>query len=149
MSKHFPLQSVRDLARNNADASAVALGRLQSQELQARERLAMLEACRMEYQAKLLSAGRGGIGQANLYNYHEFLAKLERAIAQQNEVLRAAETRTRAGLKDWQSRQIKLKSFDVLAQKHQQAEARLEARREQKLTDERYAATPSLDTDRR
>lgn len=141
MSKRFPLEVVMDLTRRQADVSAAALAELRAKERAASETLQMLETCRQDYQSRFERTGRSGIGNEQWRNYHEFLSKLDQAIAQQKEVLAKCSTQCEAGLHEWQLARIKLKSFDVLYERHRRDEAQRESRSEQRDQDERSAAT--------
>lgn len=129
-----------ELTRKQADAAADALARLRERERAAAQTLQMLESCRAEYRARFERSSQSGIGNEQWRNYHEFLAKLEQAIAQQGEVLARCSLECQAGLQQWQATRVRLKSFDVLYQRHRRDEARRESRGEQRDQDERSAA---------
>lgn len=141
MSKRFPLEVVMDLTRKQADAAAVALAELRAKEHAATQTLQMLETCREDYQSRFERTSLTGLGNEQWRNYHEFLGKLGQAIAQQKEVLAKCNIQCQAGLHDWQLARIKLKSFDVLYERHQRGEAQRQSRSEQRDQDERSAAT--------
>ena len=141
MSKRFPLEVVMDLTRKQADAAAAALAQLRAKERAAAETLQMLETCRQDYHCRLERASQAGIGNEQWRNYHEFLSKIDQAIAQQKEVLAKCSIQSQAGLHEWQLARIKLKSFDVLYERHQRGEAQRESRIEQRDQDEHSAAS--------
>ncbi|HVY08477.1 MAG TPA: flagellar export protein FliJ [Burkholderiales bacterium] len=141
MSKRFPLDVVMELTRKQADDAAAVLAQLRAKERAASETLQMLENCRHEYQARFERTSQSGIGNEQWRNYQEFLAKLDQAISQQREVLGKCSVSCQAGLQEWQLARIKLKSFDVLFERHQRGEAQRESRSEQRDQDERSAAS--------
>ena len=141
MSYRFPLEVVMDLSRKRADAAAAALAQLRAKERTAADTLQMLETCRQDYHCRLEHASQSGIGNEQWRNYHEFLSKLDQAIAQQKEVLAKCRVHCQAGLETWQLARIKLKSFDVLYERYQRGEAQREARIEQRDQDEHSAAS--------
>jgi len=141
MSRRFPLEIVMDLARRQADAAAASLAQLRAKERVASETLQMLETCRQDYQVRLERASQSGIGNEQWRNYHEFLSKVDKAIGQQTEVLAQCNVQCQAGLHEWQLARIKLKSFDVLYERHQRGEAQRESRSEQRDQDEHSAAS--------
>ncbi len=141
MSKRFPLEVVMDLTRKQADAAAAALAELRAKERAAAQTLQMLETCRQDYQSRLERTSQSGIGNEQWRNYHDFLGKLDRAVAQQKETLAKCNIQCQAGLHDWQLARVKLKSFDVLYQRHQRGEAQRESRSEQREQDEYSAAS--------
>lgn len=141
MSKRFPLEVVMDVTRKQADTAAAALAELRAKERTASQTLQMLETCRQDYQSRFERTSQSGIGNEQWRNYHEFLSKLDQAIAQQKEVLAKCNIQCQAGLHEWQLARIKLKSFDVLYERHQRGEAQRESRSEQRDQDERSAAS--------
>ncbi len=140
MSKRFPLEVVMELTRKQADAAATALAQLRAKERAASETLQMLENCRQEYQARFERTSQTGIGNEQWRNYHEFIAKVDQAIKQQREALAKCSVECQTGLQEWQLARIKLKSFDVLFERHQRGEAQRESRNEQRDQNERSAS---------
>lgn len=140
MSKRFPLEVVMELTRKQADAAAAALAGLRAREQGALQTLQMLENCRLEYHSRLARSGQSGIAKVQWANFQDFLGKLELAIDQQNEVLAQHRIQTEAGLKEWQSAQVKLKSFEVLFERHRRGEVVREARLEQRDQDDHSSA---------
>jgi flagellar FliJ protein len=145
MSKRFPLEVVMDVTRKQADAAAVLLGQLRNKERAASETLQMLETCRQEYEARFARTSQSGLDNEQWRNYREFLAKLDQAIMQQNDVLTKCNAACVAASREWQQARIKLKSFDVLLERHQRGEAKRESRSEQRDQDERSATTHQRD----
>ena len=130
-----------ELTRKQADTAAAALAGLRAKEQGAQQTLQMLESCRLEYRERLAQSGQSGIANAHWENYQSFLAKIDRAIDQQSNVLAQCRVQTLASLKEWQKAQVKLKSFDVLFERHRRGEAAREDRREQRDQDERSSAS--------
>ena len=141
MSRRFPLEVVMDLTRKQADAAAAALTELRARERSASETLQMLEQCRLDYQSRFERTSLSGIGNEQWRNYHDFLSKLDQAIAQQKEVLAKCSVQCQTGLQEWQLARVRLKSFDVLFERHQRGEAQRESRNEQRDQDEHSAAS--------
>ena len=141
MSKRFPLEVVMDLTRKQADAAAATLAELRAKERTASETLQMLENCRLDYQSRFERTSLTGLGNEQWRNYHEFLGKLDQAIAQQREILAKCSVLCQAGMQEWQLARVKLKSFDVLYERHQRGEAQRESRSEQRVQDEHSAAS--------
>jgi flagellar protein FliJ len=145
MSKRFPLEVVMDVTRKQADAAAALLGQLRTKERAASETLQMLETCRQEYEARFARTSQSGLGNEQWRNYREFLAKLDQAIMQQNDVLTKCNAACVAASQEWQQARIKLKSFDVLFERHQRGEAKRESRSEQRDQDELSASSHQRD----
>jgi flagellar FliJ protein len=136
MSKRFPLEVVMEQTRKQVDAAASALAGLRARENGATQTLDMLENCRIEYQSRLAQSGKTGLDPVQWGNYQEFLYKLDQAISQQRDVLSRCRTDTQAGAREWQEAQLRLKSFDVLRERHERSEAQRSARIEQREQDE-------------
>lgn len=128
-----------DLTRRQADRAAVALAGLRAKEHAAMETLTMLETCRQDYRSRLDQKGRDGIDHKDWINYQEFLHKLDHAIAQQTGVISQCRLQTQAGLEQWQASRIRLKSFEILLQRHEREDRLRETRIEQRNQDEKGA----------
>src|SRR5690606_32567758 len=89
-----------------------------------------------DYHERFARSSQDGLRNEQWRNYHEFIGKLDTAIAQQKEVLEQCRLQTHAGLRRWQECRTKLKSFDVLRERHQRGELQVEIRREQREQDE-------------
>lgn len=136
MSKRFPLEVVMELTRKQADEAAAALNGLRQKERAAVQTLQMLETCREDYHARFAMTSQDGMGNEQWRNYHEFIAKLNSAVNQQQATLNQCRIQVQAGLNHWQECRVKLKSFDVLLERHQRGELQIENRREQREQDE-------------
>ncbi len=141
MSRRFPLEVIMDLTRKQVDAAAAALAQLRAKETAASSTLQMLESCRLDYQARLERSSQAGLGSEQWRNYYDFLGKLDYALAQQQQVLAQCAQQSRTGLEAWQAARAKLKSFEVLLERHNLGESRREARNEQKDQDEHSASS--------
>jgi len=141
MTARFPLQPVLDLAREGVDAATVRLGDAMQRLMDADRKLKTLLEYREEYQARLHDSVTSGIDSARWRNFHLFLAKLEAGIdaaRSQADAARAVANRTQA---EWQELQRKLKAYGVLAQRHGREQASIEARREQRASDDQASNT--------
>jgi flagellar FliJ protein len=118
MSRRFPLESVMELARKQVDAAAGTLAGLRAKESAALQTLQMLETCRQDYRSRFERSSQSGIGNEQWRNYHEFSGKLDQALAQQKEVMAKSTLRCEASVHEWQRARIKLKSFEVLFERH-------------------------------
>jgi flagellar FliJ protein len=127
---------LKNLAAQKRDASARKLRDSLSRRVDAQRKLDALIRYRQDYQAKLDAAKRSGIGADGLRNYQMFLANLERAIDQQTDALQVMESDVGFAQTDWQHTQQRVDSLDTLDGRRAQATSEVEARREQKLTDE-------------
>ena len=136
MAKTSALDTLINLATDDRDAAAVALGRLRQDHQQTEQKLEALLGYHAEYQRRLDEAMSMGMSIATLQNYQRFIASLEHAIEQQRGAVNQSERRIEHGHDDWRTRQKRLNSYDVLAVRRREAAQKAEARREQRQTDE-------------
>ena len=135
MAQNFPLKPLLQIAETQTGTAAAQLGVLNRQLREQEEKMRMLSGFRADYQERLRRKTSAGLDGAGLRNFHEFLERLERAIAQQQAAVADARARAAAGLHDWQLKQRKFKAFDKLSQRFDLVTQRRDATREQKLQD--------------
>lgn len=144
MNKSFSLKPIHDLAKHHSDDAAATLGRLRALEAQAKNTLETLRTYRADYRARLQQALMNGISPGELHNFHAFLAKLDQAVEEQRALVLQTEMRSASGLEQWQLQTRKVKSFDVLAERHRRQERNESERQEQRALDDYTASrTPS------
>lgn len=144
MAKPFSLQPLVHLAKQKNEAAIKNLGKLNQQQKSAREKLEMLQQFRRDYQVKLQEIARNGIAPVDLRNFQDFIYRLDKAIEQQKAATELSAHSVNAGQVALKEAQRKMQSFDTLAQRHVEAERKLEAKAEQKMQDEysgRFAAS--------
>lgn len=139
MSSKLPLDMLIDLAKNQTDDAARRLGALQSAHLSARQKLDLLLQYRQDYHDQLDALMRGGLPSSQWRNYRNFLGTLDGAIEQQRAIATQTETRLDRGRTDWQQEKRRLNSFDTLAERVRMQELMVQAKREQRDSDERAA----------
>lgn len=136
MPRRFPLQPLLDLAQNHTDAAARELSVLKVRWLEAEEKFRQLAAYREDYRSKLLQTTRQGMQVSALRDFQLFLGKIEIAIRQQAEEVARCKKRWEDGRHEWQAKQLKLKAFDTLSQRHLSSERKREDKLEQREQDE-------------
>jgi flagellar FliJ protein len=80
-----------------------------------------------------------GLPASQWRNYRNFLSTLDGAIEQQRAITVQAALRLDHGRGDWQHHARRLNSFDTLADRLRRQEAMVQAKREQRDSDERAA----------
>jgi flagellar FliJ protein len=95
-----------------------------------------LERYRLEYHARLTGASQGGLDIQALRDFHVFLAKLELAIKHQAGEVEQMHARWLAAHENWLALRRKMKSYEVLEDRHIKAENLRLDRREQRQSDE-------------
>lgn len=136
MANTFSLQPLLHLAQQKNDAATRKLGKLNQQHQSEQDKLKMLQQFRKDYQIKFQEAVRNGIDQNDLRNFQEFINRLDDAINQQLKTIEQAQRSVLTGRSELSDAQRRMKSFDTLAQRHVEAERKLESKAEQKMQDE-------------
>jgi flagellar FliJ protein len=137
MPQKLPLDTLTELARIRTDDAARRLGQLQTATLGAHQKLDLLVQYRKDYHDQLDALMRHGLPAAQWRNYRAFLTTLDGAIDQQRAVAAQADNRLDHGRTDWQHQKRKLNSFDTLSDRVRQQEMLVQAKREQRDSDER------------
>src|SRR5262245_27425283 len=103
MPHDFPLKTVQEVADMRTDTAVANLGALM-QNLQRQEaKFALLEQYRAEYQERLLQAKQRGLDGLALRNFHDFLERLERALAEQQTAVTNAKRGVERGREEWRT----------------------------------------------
>ena len=143
MAKPFSLQPLVHIAKQQNETAIKNLGKLNQQQQSAENKLNMLQQFRRDYQEKFQEAARNGMAPVDLRNFQDFIYRLDQAIGQQQNVLEHTANSVNAGRAQLMDAKRKMQSFETLAQRHIDAEKKLEAKVEQKMLDEhsgRFAA---------
>lgn len=136
MSKTFSLQPLVNLAHKKNESATRKLGQLNQQQQAAKNKLDTLQQYRRDYQTRFQEATRNGMDQTGLRNFQDFINRLDDAISQQRQAVEQTNHSVHAGRTELKDAQRKMKSFDTLAQRHIEAERKLETKTEQRLQDE-------------
>lgn len=136
MAKKFPLQPLVNLAQQQSEAAARKFGQLNQLQQAAQAKLETLRQYRRDYQARFEETARNGMGQSDLRNFQDFLARLDEAIEQQRNANEYAIEQMQIGRNELKEAQRKMKSFDTLAKRHEAAERMRAEKQEQKQQDE-------------
>jgi flagellar FliJ protein len=136
MAQAFRLQLLLEVTDQRLDAATAELHRLRTRLDQERERYDQLQGFNAEYAAGLQEALRSGLEAHRLRDYRQFLDKLARAIATQGAEVQRSQRAWEEGLRRWQDLKQRQQALEVLRARHLSAEAKREARVEQKQQDE-------------
>ena len=139
MPQKLPLDTLIELARGKTDDAARRLGALQSAQLDAKQKLTLLIQYRQDYLAQLQAQMQQGVSTSQWFNYQDFLATLDGAISQQRALAQQADVRLQHGRNEWQNQKRRLNSFDTLAERAERQAQQVQAKREQRDSDERAA----------
>ncbi|TKC89279.1 flagellar export protein FliJ [Trinickia terrae] len=139
MSKHFPIQTLIDLAQDDLDAATKHLGHVQRERSDVEAQLNSLLQYRDEYHARFTRTAQSGMPAGNWRNFQAFIDTLDTAIDQQRRLLDAATARLEAAKPEWQRHKRKLGSYEILQARGEAALALKTARSEQREADEHAA----------
>src|SRR5471032_588344 len=134
MASQSQLDTLIDLAQRASDAAAKRLGVALKAVADAEQKKVMLVGYRDEYARRFEAAQQAGITPMAYRNFQAFMAKLENAITGQQEVLRVTMMRSAEEKVAWQ--ESKRMSFKTLSNRAAIEALKLEAKRDQKQTDE-------------
>jgi flagellar protein FliJ len=136
MNNTFRLKVVQDLAIKASDGAALALGQLNAEVASQEQKLEMLLQYREEYRGRVRGTVNQDVNTAAWMNLQQFLAKLDDAIEQQRSAIGMAKAAALRGQNDWQAKQVKVKAFDKLEQRHNAVVDERMKKSEQRATDE-------------
>ena len=136
MSKNPALNLLIDVANEAVDAAAQIMQNAATERSKANEQLELLHAYRLDYAERLVSNGANGVSATNYLNFQRFLATLDEAISQQNNIVAQSESRLEAGRSQWNAEKRRLGAFETLHTRQRQQLALKEARQEQRASDE-------------
>ena len=135
LPKHT-LQRLIESARTVSDKAARTLGATHAREREEVSRLDLLIRYREEYLVRFGHTAGAGIDRDLWLNYRQFVAKLDAAIARQQEVIAEQQRHVERRRSEWRAANGRLRSFDVLEERRRSAEALAGRRREQRKQDE-------------
>jgi len=136
MPRRFPLQPLLDLANERVDAATQQLALLKQRWQIQEDKLKQLFAYQAEYRQRLADTLQQGVDMASVHEFRAFLQKLELAIRQQGLEVQKAKFNWEECQHAWLEERRKLKTFDILRERHERGESQRENRLEQRDQDE-------------
>jgi len=136
MFKPFSLQILMDLAVHEKESATLELGKRNKQHHNVEEKLELLRGYRSDYQARLQVSSKNGMDPAELRNFHEFINKLDEAIAQQLRIVEQSKALVNAGRCEFDITQRKVKSYSTLQERHEEEQRKIDEKSEQHSQDE-------------
>lgn len=136
MAKRFPLQPLHDLASDRLEGATRRLGLLKQRWQAEEDKLAQLKGFREEYRRRLGETMTSGLDMSRMRDFHAFISKIETAIAQQLIEIDRCKAEWEEGQRAWLEEQRKLKTYNVLKDRHTKSELAKEGRIEQREQDE-------------
>ncbi|MFM9885208.1 MAG: flagellar export protein FliJ [Burkholderiales bacterium] len=136
MPEQDAIEMLIELAQKASDERARVLGNALRRESSDSQRLQLLDDYRKEYLVKYAKLRKDGVSATGMLNYQHFLDKLDIAITQQRHALNHSKASAGAARAALGESERKRHSFVVLRKRRRASEMLIEARREQKLSDE-------------
>ena len=136
MKNTFRLKVVQDLAVKASDDAALALGQLNAEVAKQEQKLEMLMQYREDYRGRVRGTINRDMDTAAWMNLQQFIGKLDEAIEQQRAACAMAKSAVINGQGDWQVKQVRVKAFDKLEQRHHAVQTERSRKFEQRATDE-------------
>jgi flagellar FliJ protein len=136
MERSQRLQPLVRLATNREEKAALALARARDNLASQEAKLEDLDSYRGEYRDVVYSAGGQGVNGRQVRGFHGFLGQLAQAVEAQRQVIERARAEVEQRRQEWLAARVECQRMDLVIERFQDDEARLEARREQKVMDE-------------
>ncbi|MEI8362406.1 MAG: flagellar export protein FliJ [Betaproteobacteria bacterium] len=130
------LYMLKEIAVKEVDLAAEALARAMKAVTEAESKLALLIEYRQDYVKNLNKILEAGMGAEAYQNFQSFFKKLDQAINGQSDVVAMAKQQVTIQRQLWQESQRKKLSYDVLSQRSDKREQKVEQKRDQKMMDE-------------
>jgi flagellar FliJ protein len=130
------LKTLADLARQQSTAAATALAKEIAALQQGEEKVNLLQNYLDDYRVTLQEKMLRGLQVSELINSQNFMQQIELAISQQQKSVIHLNHQVNVAKKYWQECERKLMTFETLTKRSQAKAALIEARIDQKNTDE-------------
>jgi flagellar FliJ protein len=137
MSPSKRLKPVQKLARNREQDAARTMGRSHQTLQQEEAKLLQLKLYHQEYLERFDEAAKQGISANRLQEYRAFLARLDLAIREQENVVEHSKIDHSSKKLNWRKKHTRTEALNKVVNRHETNEKRAEDRREQKESDER------------
>ena len=148
MTKSQRVKPVIKVAKNRESEAARVLADGQRVVQERRQRLAELRSYREEYRNRYKKQGSVGMNAQQLRTFRNFLAKLDLAVEQQEQLVNAAQRDLEQKKSKWMEKHFRTKALDNVRGRYLSQEQRAEQRAEQKESDERSQRASGVKDDR-
>ena len=130
------LKMLKEIAAKEVDLVAEALALAMKTVNEAQNKCDLLREYRQDYVKKLNKLLEAGIGAEEYQNFQNFFSKLDQAVNGQQEVVEFAKRQEKVQRQLWQESQRKKLSYEVLSQRNNKHELKVEQKKDQKMMDE-------------
>jgi flagellar FliJ protein len=136
MASTSSLNILIDLAKDGAAEAGKQLQLLTTERSKAESQLSMLHDYRLDYAQRLQKATETGLSASNYHNFRQFIATLDEAISQQNNIVAQMDVRIEKGRQQWYAEKRRLSSFETLQSRQSRQQLARANRSEQLASDE-------------
>lgn len=136
------LKPVHRVAESREQVAARELSNSRRYVHQQEERLGKLRSYHAEYLERFHSAAKVGMSAIQLQEYRAFLAKLERAIQEQEAIIVDGRNVQQFKKDTWRQKRVRTQALGKVIDRYKQAENKAEDKREQKEADDRIQRKP-------
>ncbi len=137
MKRSSRFKPVVKVEHNRERTAARHFGHCQQQLSAHQQKLEELIGYRAEYQERYVKSMKQGTDGTTIQEYRAFLVKLDRAIAQQEQLILKSEGEVSTSRQHWMQKRTRTKAIDTLVDKIKADENRQVDRKEQRESDER------------
>jgi flagellar FliJ protein len=131
------LRPVHRVAESREQTAAKELGDSQRYVHEQEQRLEELRRYHAEYLERFHSAAKMGMSAMQLQEYRAFLAKLERAIKEQEHIIQDGRNVQKFKKDNWQQKHVRTQALGKVIDRYQKAETKAQDKIEQKESDDR------------
>ena len=139
MTRSKRMKPVVKVAGERERNAARVLGECRRRLAEQEEKLRQLQVYREDYARQFQDAAGQGLGAARLQDYRSFLARLNEAIRQQQQVVEQQRAECARQQDRWRDTRTHAKALDKVVERYRSEEHRMASRREQHDSDERAA----------
>jgi len=137
------LKPVHRVAESREQTAAREMGDSKRYVHEQEVRLDELRSYHAEYLERFHNAAKVGMSAMQLQEYRAFLAKLERAIREQEAIIVDGRNAHQMNKDNWQQKHVRTQALDKVIDRYKQAENQAQDQREQKEADDRGQRKPS------
>lgn len=130
------LKMLDEIAAKEVELATEALARAMKAESEAQSKYDMLIEYRQGYLENMNRSLATGMSAEAYQNFQNFLKKLDQAITGQEDVVKFAKQQVKVHRELWQESQRKKLSYDVLIERSDKREHKVEQKKDQKMMDE-------------
>lgn len=130
------LKMLQEISAKEVDMAAEALAHAMKAASEAQSKYDLLLEYRQDYVRNLNRILEAGMGAEAYQNFQNFFGKLDQAIVGQQDVVASANQHVKVHRQLWQESQRKKLSYDVLLQRSDERELKVEKKKDQKMMDE-------------